>query len=436
MNKVIIFAVSKILQFIRMYNKKSYWLFKTIGLLLLFVPVIPLRAQYHAMYQFRVEYMYGMLLKHDQHMEALVDKPAMGAELSVDFLPNGKQQWPFLWNGASVGAALAYVNLGNPNVLGHAIALYPYVNIPILRLSWLCVSVKPGVGLGFVTKTFGNTAPPGTTSLANPDGTINTAVGSVVNACLRGTLAFEVPVYKGFGITGGIGYLHLSNGSIKTPNSGLNMLSAQLGCVYFPQYDIYNRIYVPRVRQPMDKRFSYELTLSGGVRELYYQDNRMYGIASAAFSVHYPLARIFRLGIGADAFYDGVFGAVNADYATGNEPVTNYARTYITSSELKNQFRVGVSLQPELIFGRLIAGVHLGVYLYDPIKNLEPFADAKNGTVKKGIFYKYDINKEDGWFYTRLGLKYLITDYFYVAVGLKTHLQKAEFIEWGVGVRL
>lgn len=409
---------------------------RMVGLLCFLWSVLPLQAQYHVMYKIKAEYMYGFLLKHDQHMEALVDKPIMGAELSVDFLPNGKRQWPFQWNGASVGAALAYVNLGNPDVLGHAVACYPYLDIPVLRLPWICVTVRPGVGLGFVTKTFDNTAPPGTTSLANPDGTINTAVGSVLNACLRGNLAFEIPVYKGFGITGSVGYLHLSNGSIMTPNSGLNILQAQLGCVYFPQYDAYNRIYVPRVRQSVDRRLSYELTLSGGVRELYYQDNRMYGIASVAFGVHYPLAHIFRLGLGIDAFYDGAFGAVYADYATGNDPSTNYARTYITSSELKNQFRVGLSVQPELVFGKLIAGVHLGVYLYDPIKNLEPFDEAKNGTVSKGIFYKYDIDKEDGWFYTRLGLKYMVSNHFYVAIGLKTHLQKAEFIEWGAGVRL
>ncbi len=410
---------------------------KAAVLLYLFCLLVPLNAQYHNMYKFKLEYMYGILLKHNKYVEKLVDKPIMGAELSVDFQPNGKQQWPFLWNDATVGASLTYVSLGNPDVLGHAIACYPYLNIPILRLSWLSVSLRSGVGLGYVTKTFDNTAPSGTTSLNNPDGTINTAIGSSLNACLRENLSFEIPISKGFGLTASAGFFHLSNGNMGTPNSGLNVIQAQLGFVCFPQYDMYNLIYLPHIRKPLSKRVSYELTLSGGARQLYYRDNQTYGIASAAFSVHRPVTRMIRLGIGADVFYDGVFGAVYYRYATGNESSTTYfARTYITSSELKNQFRVGVSVQPELVFGKLIAGVHLGVYLYDPIKNLEPFADAQNGTVNKGIFYSYDIEEEDGWFYTRLGLKYLLTDHFYLAVGLKTHLYRAELIEWGVGVKL
>ena len=42
------------------------------------------------------------------------------------------------------------------------------------------------------------------------------------------------------------------------------------------------------------------------------------------------------------------------------------------TDELENKFRVGVSLQPELIFGRIQAGIHLGLYVYNPLKNLEP----------------------------------------------------------------
>jgi hypothetical protein len=51
------------------------------------------------------------------------------------------------------------------------------------------------------------------------------------------------------------------------------------------------------------------------------------------------------------------------------------------------------------------------------------------------MLYKYDIEKEDGWFYTRASLQYAISKHLFISLGLKTHLQKAEFIEWGLGYR-
>jgi len=75
------------------------------------------------------------------------------------------------------------------------------------------------------------------------------------------------------------------------------------------------------------------------------------------------------------------------------------------------------------------------LYLYDPLKNLFPYNDAKNGTLYKPLIYSYNITNEDGWFYTRATLKYALDKHLFISTGLKTHLQKAEFIEWGLGYR-
>lgn len=409
---------------------------KTLLFVILFACAPLVDAQYYTMLKFRAEYLYGTILKQDERIAKIVDKPVMGAELSVEIMPNGRMEWPQYYNGASLGFAAAFLDLGNTDVLGQVVALYPYVNIPVVRTKWFCLGLKPGAGISCVTKTFNNTAPPGTNTLSNPDGTINTAVGSVVNAYFTGAVTFEVPIYKSVGISGSVGWNHLSNGSILAPNAGLNMINGQVGVTYFPRYDWYNRIYVPQYAPYYKKQFSYELTLSGGCRELYYRDDQMYMIGSLALNAHYSLARIFRLGLGVDAFYDGVFGGVYSTYAHAGDKITYFKKTYITENKFANKVRVGLSVQPEMVLGRFVAGIHLGVYMYDPIKNLEPFAEAEAGTVDKGLFYKYDIDTEDGWFYTRVAAKYFVTDHFFVAVGLKTHLHKAEFIEWGVGVKL
>lgn len=46
------------------------------------------------------------------------------------------------------------------------------------------------------------------------------------------------------------------------------------------------------------------------------------------------------------------------------------------------------------------------------------------------LIYIYNINNEDSWFYTRASLKYVFINHIFTSPDLKTHLQKAEFIEW------
>ncbi|MBQ1651845.1 MAG: hypothetical protein II056_05425, partial [Paludibacteraceae bacterium] len=59
---------------------------------------------------------------------------------------------------------------------------------------------------------------------------------------------------------------------------------------------------------------------------------------------------------------------------------------------------------------------------------------ANNGkSLNKGIFYAYDPDKEDGWNYFRLSFKYYITKHLLAQIAFKTHLQKVEFVEFGIG---
>ena len=52
------------------------------------------------------------------------------------------------------------------------------------------------------------------------------------------------------------------------------------------------------------------------------------------------------------------------------------------------------------------------------------------------MFYTYDIDKEDGWNYFRLGIRARVWDNLYLQAAVKTHLQKAEMLEFGIGYQL
>ena len=199
----------------------------------------------------------------------------------------------------------------------------------------------------------------------------------------------------------------------------------------------------------VDKPWAVEISATGAVKQNYYRDNypkmQFFGAASVKAAAYWVPVSIFRLGAGVDAFYDDYYRCVSKDYAAANPdaPVTYFGKTYLKESNVKNCFRVGISVQPEFIIGRLTAGLHVGFYVFDPVKNLEPYAEAKAadqaGTpLNRGVFYSYDFSKasnyQDGWCYMQFVMKYHVLDHLFVQLGLKTHGVRAEFIDAGLGV--
>ena len=74
-----------------------------------------------------------------------------------------------------------------------------------------------------------------------------------------------------------------------------------------------------------------------------------------------------------------------------------------------------------------------GYIFWDPLRNqYEPEVNPKYGT-NRPMFYTYNIMKEDGWNYFRLGMRCRVWDNLSLSVAVKTHLSRAEMIEWGVG---
>ena len=143
---------------------------------------------------------------------------------------------------------------------------------------------------------------------------------------------------------------------------------------------------------------------------------------------------IFRLGVGADVFYDRAYMPRD----------THFQKTNLTAADSGGAdcWRVGVSLQPEFVVGDFTAGLHVGAYMYDPVKNLEPYHEAKEsetGRLDKPVFYQYDLWKAgsagymDGWMYTELVLRYHLPWNVFVQAMMKSHLTKVEFISLGLG---
>lgn len=375
-------------------------------------------AQTKNNYAIKAEYMFGNIMKHTTHLNSLVKEPTSGYELAVEWQTMGEKNWHQYIGYPKLGLGLVALDLGNPEMLGDLYAVYPYLNFKIFNYQRFILNLKGGAGMSFLTKTFDNTA-------TNPTllTTGNAAIGSIVNVYFAGGLNITIPLEKGFALTGEAQWNHASNGSFYQPNSGINMINTSVGLSYTPFYKHGYRPISKHLRD-LPREFSLDIIGSVGKRELYYLDDKQYPTGSFVIAAYRQMTNAIRLGIGVDGFFDGVY-----------DGTTRFKRTYLTDNKLANKIRIGVSLRPELVFGRFNAGIHLGMYIHNPLKNLEPYEDAKNTTLNKSLIYPYDIEKEDGWFYSRASLQYSVTNNLFLSLGLKTHLQKAEFIEWGLGYR-
>lgn len=416
----------------------------------------------------------GAMIMPDGKVDKWIDRPVLGGQFAVEFLPTGRWHCLQQWNNASIGVGVSYLNLGNEAKLGSAFAAYGYMNQPFYNGKHFRIGVRPSVGLAAVTKRYSNTLPEGVIPYHQDRfSETNQSIGSILNAYLAMELFMDFPIKDGWEITLAGGWHHISNGSVMHPNAGYNLFGAELGVRYHPlQQGTKNKeqgLYEPptpdvpkKLYDGVDKPWAVEISATGGMKQNYYADNqngqRFYGVATLKAAAYWVPVSIFRLGGGFDAFYDGYYSAVShslpdAVAANPDAPVTYFGKTYLAESDAKNCFRVGFSIQPEFIIGRLTAGIHVGFYIFDPVKNLEPFSSITNKEDPKydpnalhpgdepfnrGIFYNYDFTKasnyQDGWCYMQFVMKYHVLDHMFVQLGLKTHGVRAEFIDAGIGV--
>lgn len=353
--------------------------------------------------------------------------PVYGAEVLVSMAPD----WQALrdWNDAAIGVGFGYWNLGHEK-LGHAITPYIYMDVPLVRLPYFEFGLRPGVGAAFVTRTYRNTVAEELMFKEVTDA--NECIGSALNYYFPEALYMNFPLKDGWSLSLAGGWYHISNGSVRQPNSGYNIFAGELGVKYdwtssagYSSRDKSSRLLC-------DKQWSVTVAGTASGRQVYYKDQQTFFVGSMHMAAYWHAHRIFRLGGGVDVFYDGAYV----------QRETKFVKTNLTLAQPGDCWRVGLSVQPEFVVGNFTAGFHVGAYMYDPVKELEPQwkeDGLPSQRLDKPIFYAYDIMKAgspgypDGWLYTELVLRYHFPWNMFVQWLMKSHLTKVEFISAGLG---
>lgn len=325
-------------------------------------------------------YYRGFVYPHHQYIQFYNNEYINGVDLRVGktFPTINSERIPTIGLGGYMS------NLGNGDIYGNVFSGYVYFVSPVVSLKGFTLGTNVASGLGWVTRP----NDPTTNSL-------NQAIGSHLNAFIVLALDFKFSVSNKFTLFFGPSLTHNSNGKIKLPNTGLNIVSLRLGADYVlttENIDITQKVFLPNY----NKRHRVNFLLSSGIQ----QDNKPKPITNGVLGLNsnysYLLGKRGRAGAGVDLFYI----PTEFKYYTENEVVLN-----------PSPWSGGVYLGYEIVWERLSFVLQQGMRL----------------------FYE---NPYESDFYSRVGIRYRFAQRFVANCSLKTSRFVAEYVEWGIGYDL
>ena len=341
-------------------------------------------------HKFSSSYVFGQIMPHRPNIVHLIQGPTNGFVLNWERQTYGFKEWEQRYNYPSVGASFMYQNMGN-NMLGDAYSIQADYRFFFFERNLV---LRVGSGLAYMTNPFD--------IHNNPK---NTAYGStILGSFLVGLNYQKENLWNSpFGIRVGGFLMHYSNGRTRSPNTSTNNYGLDLTLTYDlnhstkPAYQPkeYNDLYSEPLK--FNFLFSTGMNDAGVVRE----SNRPFVVLTAYADKRLNAKSAIQFG------FDGFFSSSIRTYIRHEQSL--YPNNEEIQS-LNDWRRVGAFVGHELFAGKLSLVTQIGYYIYEPIDFVKPY-------------------------YTRVGLKRYFNDWIFASIMLKTHLARAEAMEYGIGIR-
>jgi len=329
---------------------------------------------------------------YSQHLELeLFNSHMPDFEISIQQETYGKHIWERSYGYPLLGISLWYSGLGRSPYLGDAYGLFPFINFPLARNDRVMVCFRFGLGVGYLTKKFDR--------ITNYK---NTAIGSHFNAAANITFEGRYKIDHRLTASLGFGLQHFSNGSLKLPNYGLNILLVNAGLAYRLVREnkyISNRFIPPT--KPYSAIIYHTMELDFGAALGYKNLKAVYGRSFLVYHIYqntlFDVSPKSLVGFGLDLSYD-------ASHVTVLESIGQTVKNKL------NILRPGINAAYELKLSRLAFLFNFGYYLGGQ--------EHSNGPL-----------------YEKLSAQYNFLGHFFTNVMLKVHFGRADYIGWGLGYR-
>lgn len=361
-----------------------------VGTLVVLLTVSTLYAQTRAKlprYNDHLELMLfrGFIMMHDQKIGHLIKSHPQGFKLNYIKNTNGKKYWEAHYGYPDLGVSFSYQDYRNPS-LGHSIAMIPYISFFPLRTARSSIKWNMGTGVAYHTQPHHQT-----------DNNLNIALGSALSSALYVGFQYQLKITSS--LKGGLFFHvdHYSNGGIKKPNSGINLVQSGFSISYSLKKEELQR--QSWEKKPLsDKKVYLSVLPSISFKELGRGGGEAHPSYNLSVSVNKPLSTVSIINFGLDGHYDIAM------------------KRWIAEEDLEEpqDFKsASIHLGHELMVDRFSFLVQLGYHFYRPETTLA-FRD----------------------FFQRYGLRLYMTPKIALSGSLKTYFGKAEQIEWGLLFRL
>jgi hypothetical protein len=338
---------------------------------------------------FEVNVFRGNTMLHSPDLAQVITGHPEGVMLSYVRKTHGKEAWHDIYNFPDYGAYFLYQNF-NSDILGKNYAVGAFYNFYFWNRH---MTVKIAQGVAMTTNQYD-----AETNYKN------TAFGSkyMANSVFAINYRKENIIDK-FGIQTGLTFTHFSNGRLKSPNSGINTYSINLGVHYnfedTPRKSKDSVAFKMKFTEPI----RYNILVRAGFNESLNVGSGQKPFYHIGFYADKRINRKSSLQLGSELFLTTSFKEYIRfrSIAFPEQPID-------ANTDYK---RVGIFVGHELFINRISIEAQLGYYIYDPAHIDTPV-------------------------YDRLGMKYYITKNIFTGVSVKTHGFLAEALEGVIGVRL
>lgn len=338
-------------------------------------------------HRLKIHFYSGILQYHHKQMEIMLDQRSKAVEFSYALSGDGKKLWHTFYNFPEYGLSYNFMDLGSRSILGYSHAIYPFITFPLLNQSKrFQIGLHVGPGISYVTKVYDRT-----------ENFKNSAISSHFNAFINLGSKISYKISRRATLEASTNLIHLSNGTFKKPNSGLNYTFFSLGFSYLNKsYPKFNEL----LYSFSDEKNRILLTGVGSYKEVKGAGGPKYWVGS--FSVEYsrPIKKLWRYGFSWDLMYDDSNGYI---LYTEQVPWESKWET----------FKSGITLNTEIILDKLSAVFHFGGYVFN-----------KNNPDNNGTIYQ------------RLGLRYRTSNKVWFHLALKTHWGSADYVEFGLAYKI
>jgi hypothetical protein len=288
--------------------------------------------------------------------------------------------------------ALWYSPMGNIPEIGESYAIFPFINFPLNIEKTQNLYFRTGLGLAYLTSKF-----------HSRENFRNFAIGSTLNVAVSLNFDYRYRISEFSTLTATLGLTHFSNGSMKTPNFGINIPTFSIGYSTFltkpnPFLDrmLLPELYIFEFGQEKNI-ISIEPTVAMGTKDMSEQLEARFMVYHLSVNVLKPISFKSKLGIGLDATYDF------------SHPVILERKGVIYENNF-NIVKPGLTAVYEMTMSKTSFVFQLGGHIAG--------AESSSGVI-----------------YQKIGLKHYLYEKLFGSITLTAHFGKADYIGFGFGYR-